>query len=183
MSDGLGGLVDSIVAATPGLPAPETLASWSPQYSGQIDIRILKDGSWEHEGTSIQREGLVRLFASLLRREADGHYYLVTPSEKWRISVASHPFRVIDFEHDDLGTKCWQALLNTGGRCRVGGDYQLHGEQLIGEEQAPPYMDLPNALTAQVDRSAWYRLIECAETAGGAVYIDSAGERILLGSV
>lgn len=184
MSDALGGLVDSIVAATPGLPDADTLADWSPDFSGEIDIQILADGRWEHKGTLIKREGLVRLFASLLRREPDGHYYLVTPSEKWRIQVAVHALRVIDCEQvGDTDVVSWQALLNTGGRCIVGGSNKLHGERLLPDgERSTPYMDLPNGLTAQIDRAAWYRLIESAEADGSAVFIHSAGERILLGN-
>ena len=64
---------------------------WHPALSGDIPIRIAADGRWYHDGTVIRRESLVRLFASILRREEDGHYYLVTPAEKWRISVELHP--------------------------------------------------------------------------------------------
>ena len=55
---------------------------WHPSLSGDIDIRIAADGSWHHEGSPITRATLVRLFASILRREEDGHFYLVTPAEK-----------------------------------------------------------------------------------------------------
>ena len=58
---------------------------WHPELSGDIDIHITSDGSWYHEGAKITREAIVRLFASILRREEDGEYYLVTPGEKWRI--------------------------------------------------------------------------------------------------
>ena len=69
---------------------------WHPPLSGDIAIRIAADGSWYHEGTLIQRESLVRVFASILRREEDGEYYLVTPGEKWRIEVELHPLIVTD---------------------------------------------------------------------------------------
>ena len=61
------------------------LEQWRPALSGDIDIRIASDGSWYHEGEPIRRESIVRVFASILRREEDGEYYLVTPVEKWRI--------------------------------------------------------------------------------------------------
>ena len=69
---------------------------WQPALSGDIAIRITAEGDWYHEGGKIERDALVRLFASILRREDDGEYYLVTPGEKWRIVVELHPLMVID---------------------------------------------------------------------------------------
>ena len=69
---------------------------WHPDLSGDIDIQITADGSWYHEGEKISRQAIVRLFASILRREDDGEYYLVTPGEKWRITVDVHPLLVTD---------------------------------------------------------------------------------------
>jgi len=68
---------------------------WAPSFSGNIDILIKKDGSWWHEGEKINRKPLIKLFASILRKESDGDYYLVTPQEKWRISVELLPLVVI----------------------------------------------------------------------------------------
>lgn len=183
-------LVDSIVAAAPGIPDPETVASWSPALSGEIDITIHADGSWTHAGVIIQREGLVRLFASLLRREDDGRYYLVTPVEKWRITVERHPLQAIDCECTGRnGSGVWQVLLNTGGRCQLGGAQALHlpGEGPGGRDHrahadAQPYVDLPNGLTAQLSRPAWYRLVDAATVDGDRAFIVSAGETIELGS-
>lgn len=180
MSTELQGLVDSIVASTPGLPSPSQLATWAPALSGDIPIVIRSDGRWEHAGENIRREGLVRLFASLLRREDDDVYYLVTPVEKWRITVERHALQAIDCDQEDSAKgPLWVALLNTGGRCRIGGPFSI----AFGDVNAEPFLDLPNRLTAQITRAAWYRLVDAAEINGDEVYIESAGERIVLGSV
>lgn len=71
---------------------------WNPQHCGDIDIRIAADGTWYHEGRPFQRSSLVSLFASVLRREADGEYYLLTPAEKMRIQVDDAPFVVTQME-------------------------------------------------------------------------------------
>ena len=208
MAEELQGLVDSIVASTAGLPDPETLARWEPELSGDIDIVIRSDGSWWHGGSPIAREGLVRLFASLLRREADDAYYLVTPVEKWRIRVERHALVAVDCDrtgHNGDGT--WFVLLNTGGRCRIGGRYRLHVQGVenarsasgaddralaggsgnaatgAGTEDTQPWVNLPNGLTAQLTRAAWYRLTEAASIRDGRAFILSAGETIDLGSV
>ena len=59
---------------------------WDPPYCGEIDITIKRDGTWIHEGTPIGRPGLVRLFASILKKEGEQHF-LVTPVEKVGIVV------------------------------------------------------------------------------------------------
>lgn len=185
MAERLQRLVNSIVSTTAGLPDPETLATWQPRLSGDIDILVRSDGRWVHEGRTINREGLVRLFASLLRREEDGHYYLVTPVEKWRIRVERHALQVIDCERltgsgDGSGDSVWQALLNTGGRCRIDATHRLHAA--IDDAEPEPYMDLPNGLSAQLTRPAWYRLVEAASVEDERAFIISAGARIELGS-
>lgn len=186
MAGKLQSLVDTIVSATSGLPAPEVLASWSPELSGDIDICIRADGTWTHNGSVIQREGLVRVFAALLRRESDGNYYLLTPSEKWRIRVERHPLIAIDCERSgNNGDGVWQVLLNTGGRCRIGAPYTLHGEghgEGIGEGgDGEPFITLPNGLTAQITRAAWYRLLDAAVITPERAYIISGGEEVTLG--
>lgn len=208
MAEELQGLVDSIVASTAGLPDPETLACWEPELSGDIDIVIRSDGSWWHGGSRIAREGLVRLFASLLRREADDAYYLVTPVEKWRIRVERHALVAVDCDRTGHnGDESWFVLLNTGGRCRIGGRYRLHvqgapderpgtdpddlarpeGDGVAttdaGAGQTPPWVNLPNGLTAQLTRAAWYRLTEAASIQDGRALIISGGTTIDLGAV
>lgn len=175
----LQGLVDTVVAQASGLPDTDTLTGWNPPLSGDIPIRILRDGRWEHDGGIIAREGLVRCFASLLRREEDGQYYLVTPVEKWRITVDRHALMVIDCEQTDDLLPTWQASLNTGGCCRIGGPFRLNG---CGED-GEPYLEIPSGLSAQFTRAAWYRLVDAAHDEDGAVVIISAGERISLGSL
>lgn len=181
MAERLQSLVNSIVSATAGLPDPDTLASWDPPFSGDIDILVAKDGRWFHDGELIHREGLVRLFASLLRKEDDGAYYLLTPVEKWRMRVERHALQVIDCERTQAagGGDIWQALINTGGRCTIDHLHPLHAEGEHGE----PYMNLPNRLSAQLTRAAWYRLVDAASVESGVAFIDSNGARIDLGSV
>ena len=65
--------------------------AWNPSLSGDMDLRIAKDGTWWHQGAPIQRLALVRLFSTILRHDEDGEYYLLTPVEKWRIQVDDAP--------------------------------------------------------------------------------------------
>src|SRR5262245_31075635 len=80
-----GGFPPSLAAliAAAGSTAPaRPVERWDPPYCGEIDIRIASDGRWFYRGSAITREPLVRLFASVLRREPDGGHVLVTPVEK-----------------------------------------------------------------------------------------------------
>ena len=76
---------------------------WTPALSGDIDIRVARDGRWYHDGDLIKREKLVQLFASILWREND-EYFLVTPVEKWRIKVDEEPLLVVAAERQGEGS-------------------------------------------------------------------------------
>ncbi len=74
------------LAGTSGKEAPP-VDQWNPVHCEEAGFEILRDGCWKHEGTRITRETLVRLFASILRKDAYGQTYLVTPGEKIRVPV------------------------------------------------------------------------------------------------
>lgn len=150
-------------------PDMPPLHLWDPPLSGDIDIVITADGVWHHEGEVIAREALVRLFASILRREEDGKYYLVTPVEKWRIKVELHPLIVTDIdpvEHD--GRRLLLATLNTGRQSLVKDCNDWFMEPSLGNVAA---IRLPYGLTALFSRPAWYRLVDLAESRGDGLYV------------
>lgn len=150
------------------------LERWHPPLSGDIDIRIAADGSWYHEGRIIAREAIVRLFASILRREEDGDYYLVTPGEKWRIRVELHPLIVTEInQRDDAAGPLLVARLNTGREVPIDREHPLFLEPAVGDVAA---IALPHGLSALLSRAAWYRLVESAEERAGRLQVASAGE-------
>src|SRR5213592_1356525 len=55
---------------------------WNPPFCGDIDMRTAADGTWFYMNSPIGRKPLVKLFASVMRHDEDGKYYLVTPAEK-----------------------------------------------------------------------------------------------------
>jgi len=151
---------------------------WHPPLSGDIDIRIDANGEWYHEGTKIGREALVRLFASILRREDDGEYYLVTPGEKWRIEVELHPLMVIDFAQ--VGSDAGQvvtATLNTGRQVELGPEHPLSLDERVSEVAV---VALDHGLSALCTRAAWYRLAALADDSSGAPGVISNGQRYSL---
>jgi hypothetical protein len=70
---------------------------WDPPFCGDLDMRIAADGTWYYYGTPIGRPALVKLFASVLKREGD-KYYLVTPVEKCGIVVEDAPFLAVELK-------------------------------------------------------------------------------------
>ena len=134
---------------------------WHPELSGDIPILIASDGTWYHEDEPIRRESLVRLFASILRREDDGEYYLVTPVEKWRLQVELHPLIVTDVE--PAGDRLLLTL-NTGKRLTVGEEHPLFLEPAVDNVAA---VKLWHGLAALFNRNAWYRLVELADDGFG----------------
>jgi hypothetical protein len=89
------------VAAQKG-PPPVHL--WNPPFCGDLDMRIASDGTWFYLKTPIGRPALVKLFASVLKREGD-KYFLVTPVEKCGITVDDAPFLAVELavEQGDRG--------------------------------------------------------------------------------
>lgn len=140
-----------------GNPMPP-IERWSPAFCGDLDMEIRADGTWWHEGTAIKRPELVKLFASILRRESDGHYYLITPVEKVRIRVALHPLIVIDAEPlQGSSPEILILTLNTGGQIPLDANHSLAVEPAAG---GAAFLSLDRGLTALFSRPAWYRLVD-----------------------
>ncbi len=120
-------------------------------------FRIRADGTWLHDGRVIVRPELVRLFASVLRREASGRYFLVTPAEKVPVMVDDAPFVAVAMEAAGEGAGSEIRLdTNLGERVILGADHPL---VLRGTVDCPrPYVTLDNGLEALVARSVYYDL-------------------------
>src|SRR5215813_13340740 len=76
---------------------------WNPPFCGDLDMRIARDGTWFYLGTPIGRPALVRLFSTILRREDDGSYCLVTPVERVQLKVEDVPFIAVRVDAEGSG--------------------------------------------------------------------------------
>lgn len=154
---------------------PPPLHLWHPEYCGSIDMRIGPEGTWFHDGRPIRRRELWQLFSSILRREEDGEYYLVTPVEKCRVDVALHPLMITDINRQERHSEpLFIATLNSGGEVTISERYPL---RLEPRASGAAYIELDHGLTALCSRAAWYRL---AEEADDTCAIVSAGCRFPL---
>lgn len=159
---------------------------WNPHYRGEIAIRIAADGSWFHEQRRFQRDSLVKLFASILRRE-DEEYFLVTPTEKLRIEVEDAPFiaTLVESVKDD-GTQAIVFTTNVGDRIVVNREHPIRVE-IDAESRTPrPYVQVREGLDALISRSAFYDLINLAQEkerdGTGYLSVTSLGHEFELGS-
>ena len=161
--------------------------AWNPARQGEIDIRIAADGNWYHQGRRFQRSSLVKLFASLLRREQE-NYFLVTPAEKLRIQVEDAPFvatlvETIAADGDDAIV----FTTNLGERILLDGDHGLRSETDAQTGEPRPYVQMHAGLEALISRSAFFDLINFAEERerDGATYlvVKSLGQEYELGNI
>lgn len=145
---------------------------WNPEYCGQMDMVIKSDGSWWHEGSRITRKGLIRLFASILRKDEDGVTYLVTPVEKIAIQVERAPFLATRADIEGEGES--QRIFVTTNMDEV---VEISPENPLRVETDPetlepsPFVTVRGRLEAAILRSVFYELVEHAaerQTEAGA---------------
>lgn len=171
------GLQELIRRAAPsgkGLPPVER---WEPDYCGAIDMRIAADGSWHYMGTPINREALVRLFSTVLRHDADGGFYLVTPVEKIGITVEDAPFLAVEMHACGEGRE--QVLTfrtNMGDVVEAGAEHPMRFSEEADTGGLKPYILVRGRLEAKLTRALLYELAELAcEDEEGRPGVWSAG--------
>ena len=141
----------------------------APAECGDLPFVIKRDGTWLYKGTAIGRKELVCLFASVLRREADGSFWLETPAERGRIEVEDAPFIVV--EMDWTGNDSEQVVTfrtNTDEIVSVDLDHPLRFTDSNGGGDPKPYVLLrPGAgaypIEARISRPVFYELAALAE--------------------
>ncbi|MEZ5995682.1 MAG: DUF1285 domain-containing protein [Hyphomonadaceae bacterium] len=147
---------------------------WNPAHCGDIGMEIMADGTWKHEGTRITREALVKLFASILRKDEDGRTYLVTPVEKIVVKVEDAPFVAV--RADRAGAGRGQTIVfttNTGDVVAAGPDNPIR-VAYQGEEPRP-YVLVRGRLEARILRAPFYELVDWAEPREGRLGVWSGG--------
>lgn len=129
-----------------------------------MDLRIARDGTWYHEGAAFQREALVQLLASVLRRDEDNHYYLVTPVEKWRIQVDEAPFVAVRVDAEGTGSsQSLRFTTNVGDTVTAGLDHPLTVEYHQPDGEPTPFIHIRGRLRALLTRAVFIELIDLGE--------------------
>jgi len=132
------------------------------------DIRIGRDGTWHYHGGPIRRIALVKLFATVLRRDAAGDYWLVTPAERGRITVDDAPFVAVAVEAEGSGED--QVLTfrtNLDALCKAGPDHPIRVAFAPDTGEPSPYVRISEGLDALLARPVFYELADIAVSHGG----------------
>lgn len=162
-------------AQVAGRRGPPPVHLWNPPFCGDLDIRIARDGTWFYLGTPIGRTPLVRLFASILKREGDS-YFLVTPVEKVGIRVDDAPFVAVDFTAMGAGPD--QRLTfetNVGDETVAGPGNPIRVTRDPATGEPAPYVHVRRGLEALIDRKSFYRLVDLGVERDGAFGVWSGG--------
>jgi hypothetical protein len=148
---------------------------WNPLETAESHMRIAADGTWWHRGSPIARPAMVRAFASLLTRDAEGRHWLVTPECRQSVAVEDAAFVAIDMQARD-GALAFR--LNTDELVLAGPDHPLRA---AGDPDTPAiYLAVRRGCEARLDRSTWLQLAEHALATGDGSAVASQGARFAL---
>ncbi len=145
------------------LPPVET---WNPPHGGDSEMRIAVDGTWYHQGSPITRPSMVKLFSTILRRNADGSYCLVTPVERLDIRVDDAPFLAVEVKISGSGkARSLSFRLNSDDLIIAGADHPIRFAEREGEPR--PYLLVRGGMEALITRPVYYELANLALDEGG----------------
>jgi uncharacterized protein len=161
--------LDGIAGALKGTSGLPPVHLWNPPYCGEIDMRIAPDGTWFYQKSPIGRPALVRLFASVLRRDGD-RYFLVTPVEKCGITVEEAPFLAVEMAVEGPAATSEPAAAgrvlhfrtNVDDWVACGPDNPLRFE-LAASGGLKPFLHVRRNLWAKVTRAIFYDLVDIGE--------------------
>jgi uncharacterized protein len=140
----------------------------APVECGDLPFLIKRDGTWLYRGSPINRKELVCLFASVLKREADGSFWLETPAERGRIEVEDAPFVAVEL--DWMGDGRHQTLsfrTNVDQVVTAGPDNPIRiAHDLLTCEPTPYILIRAGAgnrgIEARINRAVYYELVALA---------------------
>jgi uncharacterized protein len=157
--------LDSITGAVARAAAkgPPPVDRWNPPFCGDLDMRIAADGTWFYLKTPIGRPALVKLFASVLKREGD-RYFLVTPVEKCGIQVEDAPFLAVEMNVEEgPNGSILHFRTNVDDWVACGPEHPLRFEPEPGTGGLKPYLHVRRDLWAKVTRALAFDLVELGE--------------------
>lgn len=160
---------DTASDQAPGAPSGDRPGAARPDLPPSEGLAIKADGTWTYEGTPIRRMPLVRLFASVLRREGD-RFWLVTPVERAEVVVDDAPFVAVELDASGAGRE--QQLrfrTNLDDWVEVGDAHPLRVRPPVhpdvGDAELVPYVVIRDGIEARLLRPVYYELVELGEEA------------------
>ncbi|MDD1965537.1 DUF1285 domain-containing protein [Pseudomonas sp. NPDC090203] len=137
---------------------------WNPDFCGDIDMRIARDGTWFYLGTPIGRKPMVRLFSTIIRRDGDD-YFLITPVEKVGIKVDDAPFVAVLLQVEGAGeSQVLTFTTNVDDQVQAGAEHPLRVSIDPATQEPAPYILVRSNLEALIHRNVFYQLVDLAVT-------------------
>lgn len=146
-----------------------TMPKRAPTECGDLPFIIKRDGTWLYRGTPINRKPLVCLFASVLRREACGNFFLQTPAERGKIEVEDAPFVAVELDWTGVGRD--QVLTfrtNVDQLITAGPEHPIRVAHDLLTCEPTPYVQIRAGggqfpVEARIGRAVYYELVALAE--------------------
>ncbi|MEP5698342.1 MAG: DUF1285 domain-containing protein, partial [Sneathiella sp.] len=136
---------------------------WNPDFCGDLDMRIARDGTWFYMGSPIGRKPLVKLFSGVLRLDEDEKYYLVTPVEKIGITVDDAPFVAVEMFCEGEGKdQILSFRTQVDDFVIADKEHPLRLSINADNDEPSPYIRVRSNLEALIVRSVFYDLVELA---------------------
>ncbi|WP_180131487.1 MULTISPECIES: DUF1285 domain-containing protein [unclassified Acinetobacter] len=137
------------------------LDQWHPKHCGAMDLKVLANGEWWHDGQLIKRQALIDLFSTVLWKE-DGKFYLKTPVEQIEIQVEDEPLFVNQVDTLELENKRYiQFTTTTQDVIVVDDEHPIFMREYQGELR--PYVHVRFGINALIQRAAFFHLVEMGE--------------------
>ncbi len=167
------------ISASKAGPGPAATAggagAWpvSANECGAFPIRIARDGTWFYQGSPIGRKPMAKLFSTVLRRDDEGRFWLVTPFERGTIEVEDAPFTAVEMQARGAGPEATiRFRTNFDDWLTAGPDHpiRVRHDPVTGEPS--PYVRVRDGLDALILRPVFYELVDRAESrADGGVTV------------
>ena len=138
-----------------------------PVNHGDLDMNIARDGTWFYRGSPIARQRLVKLFASVLRREDDGSYWLVTPVERGRVTVEDAPFLAVEVNSEGAGRNRRLTFRTNLDEIVAAGPAHPLRIAAAANGEPEPYLLVRPGLDARLNRPVFYELVDLADAERG----------------
>lgn len=169
------GQLEALAAAARKDRALPPVDRWNPPDGGDIDMRIDVDGGWHYMGSPIARPAMVRLFSTILRRDG-ARYVLVTPVEKYTVTVDDAPFVAVELEVVGRGRA--QRLVfrtNVDDAVSAGPAHALRVQTDPVTGTPRPYIHVRGGLEARIARAVFYELVDLAEVQNAGTPVPMLG--------
>ncbi|HCH33342.1 MAG TPA: hypothetical protein DE045_10395 [Oceanospirillaceae bacterium] len=179
-------MLDDLIKQAQQIP-DYPLASWTPEFKGDMDLVVEANGTWIHQGQPIVKTKIMQLFSRLLQRQNSGDYWLMTPVEAFSITVEDLPFTIVSADQTTVDTVAqWQFTSNCGDQICLLSPNQL---QVTLDElgQPQPQLLVRDGLWARISRSVFFQLAMACDTVqtktGPRAILVSAGVKYDFGAI